>query len=66
MVTPLAVFLNVGLLNEMAPVIVKASVDADADADADAVRDEATVVPSTLNFFSLVEDDEYRLCRLAP
>lgn len=58
MVTPFAVFLNVGLLNEMAPEIVNAS--------ADVVDDAATVLPSIMVFCSLAADEEYRLCRLAP
>lgn len=62
MVTPLAVFLNDGLLNEIAPEMVKAS----PEIDAVAVDDTATVAPSTDVLFSLVDEAEYRLCRLAP
>lgn len=51
MVTPLAVFLNTGLLNEIAPEMVKASVDVVDD-------DAATVLPSTMVFCSFVADAE--------
>lgn len=58
MVTPFAVFLNVGLVNEMAPEIVNASDDV--------VEDAATVLPSIIVFCSLVADAEYRLWRFTP
>lgn len=51
MVTPLAVFLNVGLLKEMAPEMVNASLDVVEDA-------AATVLPSTVVFCSLLAEAE--------